>query len=30
MGGKHLGGINLGGKIFGPLKSLGSQQLPYL
>ena len=29
MGGKSFGGTNLGGD-FGPLKSLGSQQLSYL
>ena len=30
MGGKKLRGTNLGGKNFGPLKSLGFQQLSYL
>ena len=30
MGGKNFGGTNLGGKTFGPLKSLGFQQLSYL
>ena len=30
MGSKHFGGTNLGGKNFGPLKSLGFQQLSYL
>ena len=29
-GGKYLGGTNLGGKKFGPPKSLGFQQLSYL
>ena len=29
-GGKSFGGTNLGGKNFGPLKSLGFQQLLYL
>ena len=30
MRGKNFGGTNLGGKNFGPLKSLGFQQLSYL
>ena len=30
MGVKSFGGTNLGGKNFGPLKSLGFQQLSYL
>ena len=30
MGGKNFGGTTLGGKNFGPLKSLGFQQLSYL
>ena len=29
-GGKNFRGTNLGGKNFGPLKSLDFQQLPYL
>ena len=30
MGGKNVGSTNLGGQNFGPLKSLGFQQLSYL
>ena len=30
MGGKNFGGTILGGKNFGPPKSLGFQQLSYL
>ena len=30
MGGKNFWGTNLEGKNFGPLKSLGFQQLSYL
>ena len=30
MGGKNFRGTKLGGKNFGPLKSLGLQQLSYL
>ena len=30
MGGENFGGTNLGGKIFGLIKSLGFQQLSYL